>query len=309
VHHDTQRIAYFDCFSGASGDMLLGALLDAGLSLEDLKLDLGALDVGGYDLQVVRQVSHGLSGTRLVVQDLGGDKPARHLSSVRDIIERSTLPDEVKIASVSVFERLAQAEATVHGVDIEAVHFHEIGAVDSIVDIVGFCSAVQRMDLEALYASALPLGSGTIVTDHGLLPVPAPATLALLAQAGAPTSPSPGPGELVTPTGAALLTTLATFVQPAMRVQGVGYGFGTKEFPWANALRVWIGEASSKPGSQRARSSRAHAHPHPHEHSHDREHAHTQEHAHGEMKHANPHVHEHADDAHGHPHSDEEGSD
>ncbi len=211
-----------------------------------------------------------------------------------------------------VFERIARAEANVHGVDIEAVHFHEIGAVDSIVDIVGFCSAVKRMGLQALYASPLPLGSGTIVTEHGLLPVPAPATLALLADAGAPTCPSPGPGELVTPTGAALLTTLATFAQPAMRVQGVGYGFGTKEFPWANALRVWIGEASGKATTVRNRDACAHAHAHSHEHPHcheqEHEHEHAHQHVHGGPEHAHPHVHEHAGDEHMHPHDDEEGT-
>jgi hypothetical protein len=195
------------------------------------------------------------------------------LATVRDLIGRSALPEEVKAASLSVFERLARAEASVHGVDIEEVHFHEIGAVDSIVDIVGFCSAVHRLGLKGLFASPLPLGSGTITTEHGLLPVPAPATLALMAQAGAPTRPSPGPGELVTPTGAALLTTLATFVQPAMRVRAVGYGFGTKEFPWANALRVWMGDSDAPEERAHPARGRAHTHAHPHAHNHVHPHA------------------------------------
>jgi uncharacterized protein (TIGR00299 family) protein len=271
-------VAYFDCFSGASGDMLLGALLDAGLRLEDLRKDLAALDLTGYELCIDRKVSHGITGTNLRVVDAAEVQPARHLSLVREIIAGSALPDDVKADSVRVFERLAQAEAAIHGVGVEDVHFHELGAVDTLVDIVGFCSAVHRLELEALYASPLPLGSGTIVTAHGLLPVPAPATLALLAEVGAPTRPSPGPGELVTPTGAAILSTLATFAQPPMCVTRVGYGLGTKEFPWANALRVWLGTTGGDAQVARAHESHAHdahahaEHDHPHEHHCDEHH-------------------------------------
>jgi uncharacterized protein (TIGR00299 family) protein len=143
---------------------------------------------------------------------------------------------------MAVIERLGRAEAGIHGVSLDEVHFHEIGAVDTIVDVVGFVVGLELLGVERVYASPVPLGSGTIQTAHGRLPAPAPATLALLASAGAPTVPHPARTEIVTPTGAALLSQLATFERPPMRVQRVGYGFGQKEFPWANGLRVWLGE-------------------------------------------------------------------
>jgi hypothetical protein len=153
----------------------------------------------------------------------------------------------VRKRSLSVFRRLARVEAAIHGTTVKDVHFHEIGAVDSLVDIVGFACALERLGIEAVYCSALPLGGGTVHTEHGLLPAPAPATLALLAEVGAPTLPGPVHAELVTPTGAALLTEFAAFHQPAMAVHGIGYGFGTKEFDFPNALRVWLGEGPVMP--------------------------------------------------------------
>jgi len=308
----SKRIAYFDCFSGASGDMLLGALLDSGLDLEELKVDLARLGVGGYELQLTRQVRHGISGSKFDVLDQGEDRPARHLSRVREIIGNSGLPEPVITSAIQVFERLAEAEASIHGTTVEEVHFHEVGAVDSLVDIVGFCCGIHRLGIEELYASPLPLGSGTVRTEHGLLPVPAPATLALLASVGAPTLPSGAQGEMVTPTGAALLTTLTRFERPAMKVERVGYGFGTKEFPWANLLRVWIGDSldmralgprphaavphSHEPGASHHHHHADHAH-HDHEH-HDHDHDHE---SHGEHDHHHEHEHE-PDGEHDHPH-------
>ncbi len=281
-----KRIIYLDCYSGASGDMLLGALLDAGLSLDDLKADLALLDLQGYDLMVEGQTRHGIVGCKFDVVDLAHEHPARNLGVVRELIEASELADRAKARSVEVFTRLAEAEAGVHGTTVDAIHFHEVGAVDAVVDIVGFCCALERLGIEAVYASALPLGSGMVKTEHGLLPVPAPATLALLAAAGAPIAPSDARGELVTPTGAALLSTLATFEQPAMRVQRVGYGFGTKEFPWPNAVRVWVGQEiparGLRPSSEGPHGHKHHAH---HEHPHDHHH----------HPHAHPHAHEHAE--------------
>jgi uncharacterized protein (TIGR00299 family) protein len=279
-------IAYVDCFSGASGDMLLGAWLDAGLSFEDLKHDIALLGLPDYDLAFERKARHGICGTKFDVHDRGHDRPAHNLSAVRAIIETSSLPDDVITPSLLVFERLARAEAAVHGVSVEEIHFHELGAVDSLVDIVGFCAALRRMEVETLYASPLPTGSGTVHTEHGPLPVPAPATLALLAEAGAPIIPSPARSELVTPTGAALLSALAQFAQPAMRVQRVGYGFGSKEFAWPNLLRIWIGEPwqQASPQSWMAEWPKAeandegHSHAHGHAHDHDHPHHHTHDH-------------------------------
>jgi uncharacterized protein (TIGR00299 family) protein len=235
------RTAYFDCFSGASGDMLLGSLLDAGLAIEDLQADLKLIHMGGYRLETQRVTRKGLTGTQLRVLLENDERPARHLSTIENLIGESTLPEKVKARCLAVFRRIAQAEANVHGTTVEQVHFHEIGAVDTLVDVVGFVCALERLRIEAAYSSPLTLGSGTIHTEHGLLPVPAPATLALLAQVGAPTVPSSARTELVTPTGAALLTECASFRRPAMTIASVGYGFGTRELEWPNALRVWMG--------------------------------------------------------------------
>ena len=293
-----QRILYIDCFSGASGDMLLGALIDAGLALDDLKADLGHLALSDYELAVERRVSHGISATHFTVLDHAQSHPARNLGAVRELVEASGLDAEVIDQSLRVFRRLAEAEARIHGTTIDEVHFHEIGAVDSLIDIVGFCAGLRRLGVEAVYASPLPLGSGTIRTQHGLLPVPVPATLALLAEVGAPTIPSEAQGELVTPTGAALLTTLATFGRPAMRVHAVGYGLGTKTFPWANIVRAWLGEAIE---AQVGRGPiQPHDHAHDRGHSHDHEpHGHDHDHGHG---HDHEHGHEHEHDA-GHEHA------
>lgn len=236
------RIAFFDCFSGASGDMLLGSLLDAGLALEALEADLARLAVDGYHLVAQRVTRHGLSGTHLRVIAEPVVRPARTLPAIERIFSESTLPRRVQTRSLSVFRRLAQAEAAVHGTTVDQVHFHELGAVDSLVDIVGFVCALDRLGIEALYSSPLTLGGGSVQTEHGRLPAPAPATLALLAQVSAPTVPGPAQTELLTPTGAALLTEFATFDRPSMTIQSIGYGFGTKEFHWPNALRVWLGE-------------------------------------------------------------------
>jgi hypothetical protein len=320
-----KRIAYVDCFSGASGDMLLGALLGAGLALHDLEEDIAQLHLGEVRLTLTPQVRQGIAGWKFDVVDEGRERPAHNLGAVRRIIEGSGLPPEVIAASVRVFTRLGEAEAAVHGTTVEEVHFHEVGAVDALVDIVGFCSGVRRLGLEALYASPLPTGMGRVRTEHGLLPVPAPATLALLAAAQAPLLPAPAAGaewqqaqgELVTPTGAALLTTLAIFQQPPMVVQRVGYGFGSKEFPWPNLLRIWVGEAFAMPAPTSAPAhEQDHEHAHAHGEAHDHEHAHPQgehdhEHAQGEEhdrdhdhEHTHPHDHAH-EEAHAHPHEHE----
>jgi uncharacterized protein (TIGR00299 family) protein len=271
------KIAYLDCFSGAAGDMILGSLLDAGYPLEDLRRGLAALKVEGYELTLAPVRQHGITGSKFDVIDHAQEQPVRNLSLVGEILQNTDLPADVIEKSLRVFTRLGEAEAKVHGVTLDEVHFHEVGAVDALVDIVGTCLALHDLGIERVYASALPLGSGTVRTDHGLLPVPAPATLALLTAAGAPTIPSDARGELVTPTGAALLTTLATFERPAMCVQQVGYGFGSRVMPWANMLRVWIGEAVAHVPP----AAHAQVHPSPHGHPHDHGHSHPHPHHHG----------------------------
>ncbi|MGQ9568973.1 MAG: nickel pincer cofactor biosynthesis protein LarC [Anaerolineae bacterium] len=238
------RIAYLDCYSGISGDMFLGALLDVGLALEDLEASLRTLPLRGYSLHCERQVRGSVSGTRVHVRVEETEQPHRHLADIEAILEGGGLPRPVQERARAVFHRLARAEARVHHVPVEEVHFHEVGAVDAIVDVVGTVLGLHLLGVTEVYCSPLPLGSGFVQTAHGQLPIPAPATLALLAEVGAPTTPTPpAQAELVTPTGAALVGELARFGRPAMRLEALGYGFGQRDLPWPNALRLWLGRA------------------------------------------------------------------
>ena len=243
------KIAYFDPFSGASGDMMLGALVDAGLPIADLSTELSKLEIGGYHLRAERVGQLGIHGTRVSV-DVQETPGHRRWSDIRDLIERSGLDEPVKYAALGVFERLAIAEAKIHNSDVENVHFHEVGGVDAIVDICGTCIGLALLGIEEVFSGPPQVGSGFARSMHGLIPVPAPATAELLATTNTPiATPIPAmiehPAELLTPTGAALLTTLARFERPSFSPTSIGYGFGTKEFPWPNALRVWIGNLAS----------------------------------------------------------------
>jgi uncharacterized protein (TIGR00299 family) protein len=240
------RIAYLDCYSGISGDMLLGALLDAGLSIDALRAELALIGVAGWTLRSERVTRAGIAATKAQVDLAESPQPHRRLPDILALIERSTLTAGDKQRATTVFERLADAEARVHGAEREAIDFHEVGALDAIVDIVGSVVGLRLLGIERLYCSPLPAGGGTARSEHGALPVPAPATIELMAMADAPLAASTGdrPIEMVTPTGAALVTTLATFERPAMHVSAVGYGAGGRDPEgWPNALRVWIGEA------------------------------------------------------------------
>jgi pyridinium-3,5-bisthiocarboxylic acid mononucleotide nickel chelatase len=232
---------YFDCFSGISGDMALGALLDAGLELEALRAELDKLGVPGWALAAERGARGFISGTRALVH-APEQNTHRHLSDVRAIVESSTLAPAVKERSMRVFSMLAEAEGRVHGIPAEQVHFHEVGALDAIVDVVGVVAGLALLGVEHVYASPLPLGSGWVQAAHGWIPLPAPATVALLAAAGAPVVSADTSFELVTPTGAALLAALAEFRRPPMRLTSVGYGLGKRELERPNALRVLLGE-------------------------------------------------------------------
>jgi len=256
--------AYFDCFHGAAGDMLLAALLDAGLDLAALQAALGGLGLGGYTLLPERVLSHGVTGTRLRVR-VDADQPQRDWAQIRALLGAATLPGAARAWALGAFERLARAEAAIHGVPVEQVHFHEVGAVDSIVDTVGVCVGLALLGVERVYASPLPSGQGWVQTQHGPLPVPAPATLALLAEVGAPLLPAPpgSTGELVTPTAAALLAELASFTQPPLLLRRVGYGLGQKAFPRLNGLRVWLGDGQPvAAGGQPAAQQQAAGHEH-----------------------------------------------
>jgi hypothetical protein len=235
------KVAYFDCFSGVSGNMILGALLDAGLPLEELQAELNKLPFSGYQISVKRVQKLGLFGTHVEVKVEENPEP-RHLSDILDILNQSTLEPFLKDRAGQIFQRIAQVEAEIHRMPLEEVHFHEIGAVDSIVDIVGAVCGLYRLGIEKIYVSRFTLGKGFVDCAHGRIPLPAPATLALLK--GKPVFFSDIEGELVTPTGAAILTTLGSEFgnPPAMTLQSVGYGAGTRDFPIPNVLRLCIGE-------------------------------------------------------------------
>lgn len=246
-------IAYFDCYSGISGDMTLGALVDAGADPEALRAQVAGLGLAGYDLRFEKVERQGITGTKAVVAlDEGVARPHRHLSDILAILDASSLPPVVRERASNVFKTLAEAEARVHGVAVEQVHFHEVGALDAIVDVVGSVAGLELLGVRQVYASSLPTGKGMVRTSHGPLPVPAPATMEILARVAAPLRAVDVEAELVTPTGAAILATLATFRQPDMQLKSVGYGFGTRQLPWANALRLWLGEpVEPGPGLER----------------------------------------------------------
>ncbi len=236
-------IAYLDLPAGLSGDIFLGCLVDAGWPLDELRAALATLPVpaGSWSLRA-EQVMRGPMRATLVSVEVIEDVQHRSLADVRQLIENSRLPMWVQAHAIATFARLAIAEARIHGMPVEEVHFHEVGALDAIVDVVGTAAGLHALGITTLYASPVPLSHGWTNSAHGKIPLPAPATLELLAAAGAPTVPGPGPGELVTPTGAALLAQFATFVQPAMKLTRIGTGAGQRDPAWPNVARLWLGE-------------------------------------------------------------------
>ncbi|MCK4471294.1 MAG: nickel pincer cofactor biosynthesis protein LarC [Anaerolineae bacterium] len=241
------KIAYFDCFSGISGNMVLGALLDAGLGLDALKEALAGLKVSGYEIKARKVLKRYIAGT-LVDVKTQEEEVERHLGDILDIIEGSTLPEDVKERAGVIFIRLAETEARVHGVNVEEIHFHEVGGLDAIVDIVGSVVGLKLVGIEEVYSSPLHLGRGFVKCAHGRLPVPSPATMELVK--GVPTYGRDIEAELTTPTGAAIITTLAKKFgrAPLMEVKAIGYGAGHRDLPIPNLLRVSIGKAVEPTG-------------------------------------------------------------
>ena len=241
------KILYLDCFSGISGNMLLGALLDAGLPEEILRQQLALLPIHGYKLIVERVVKKGISAQYVQVELTHDHHHHRHLSDIYQIIDASKLDDKIKEDSKKIFLVLAQAEAKVHGTTIEAIHFHEVGAVDAIIDIVGVASGLHYLGIEGIYTSKLQVGSGFVECCHGLMPVPAPATAELLKNI--PYYHGTIKKELVTPTGAAILAALGTAYgdMPEKFIShSLGYGAGTWDLPIPNVLRMHIGEMEAE---------------------------------------------------------------
>jgi uncharacterized protein (TIGR00299 family) protein len=246
------RVVYFDCPSGAAGDMILGAVVDAGVSFEALQRALATLPLDGWRL-VTRQVQKG--AFRATKVDVEIDARAHHhhrtLTDVLVILDGSGLAATVKEKASRVFTRLADAEARAHGTTRDAVHFHDVGAVDAIVDVAGSVLGIELLGAEAVHVSALPVGGGFVDGPHGRIPVPAPGTAELLR--GFPVVDTGVRAELVTPTGAAILTTLASSAgpMPAMTVTGIGYGAGTRDLPGTpNILRCFVGEQEAGSGQE-----------------------------------------------------------
>jgi len=237
------KVGYLDCFSGLSGDMILGALVDCGLPVDRLKRELRKLNLKGYRIEAKSAKRGVITGTKVTIV-VSGRRTHRGLNDIINLIDKSDIAEKAKEHSIAVFKRLAEAEAKVHRVPVDKVKFHEVGAIDAIVDVVGVAIGLELLGIAALYSAPLPSGSGLAQCEHGTIPIPAPATLELIAACGAPIRPTPyRDAELVTPTGAAIVTTLASFECPTMTLQAVGYGIGSRELEGIpNVLPLWIGE-------------------------------------------------------------------
>jgi pyridinium-3,5-bisthiocarboxylic acid mononucleotide nickel chelatase len=290
------RAAYFECFAGASGDMILGALVDAGWHESDLRAALNSVPIGGWELEVTTTKKGALRAARVHIR-VTEPQPERDVRDIRPLIEQSGLPDVVKDRAIALFQELAVVEGREHDQPPETVHFHEVGAVDSILDIIGACAGLHALGIERVYVSPINVGGGVVPTRDGVLPVPGPAALELLRRKGAPIYASEYGPEFLTPTGALVLATLAHGFGPfpAMRVEHVGYGAGQKDFVIPNVLRISIGELDAgwhgprRPMGGFASLGSSPLDPAP-RHSHD----------HGGQERGHPHEH----DAAGHDHPD-----
>jgi hypothetical protein len=238
------RVAYFNCFAGVAGDMIVGALLDAGLELPDLERELAKLGVGGYKIAARKTEKNGISGTKfeVVTEERGVSRSA---AEVVRIVEHSSLDEDVKRTSAAILLTLARVEARIHNASIDTIHLHEVGGLDAIVDVVSSVAGLKLLGVEEVRASSIHVGTGFLECRHGTLPVPAPATLALLE--GVPVVSQGIEAELATPTGVAIVRTLAGGFgpMPAMCIETTGYGAGSRDLPIPNLLRVTIGQAGS----------------------------------------------------------------
>jgi uncharacterized protein (TIGR00299 family) protein len=303
------RILYFDCFSGISGDMTVAALVDAGADRSYIEEELTKIKLEPYTLDWKRVIKRGISSLKFDVV-LDPDHPPkhhRHYSEIVQIIERAGFNERVTSLSLAIFEKIGLAEAKIHGIDVEHVHFHEVGAIDSIVDIIGVALAIDSLHIDKIVASPVPLGSGTIHIDHGIYPVPAPATLEMMR--GVPIAPTNYSMELTTPTGAGIISGIVDEFSksyPAMIVESIGYGAGTRELPkQPNVLRVVIGKADPFIGKwQLTHEHLAETHEHHHNHEDHHHHPHNDEdHHHHQHKHGHGHSHDHEHPhTHGHDH-------
>ncbi len=237
------KTLYFDLIGGASGDMILGALLDTGLSIDTLRNLLEALNLSEFTIQAEKVDKNGFSATKVDIH-VKKQPPERHLDEIKTVIQNSSLSKSIQTRALLIFERIAETEAAIHNKTIDQVHLHELGGTDTIIDVVGTLLALDHLGISSVYASPVPLGKGFVEGAHGQIPLPSPATIALLKEI--PVYGKEIESELVTPTGAALLAELVDGFGPApsMILENVGYGAGSRDLPIPNLLRVLIGEIS-----------------------------------------------------------------
>ena len=230
-------IAYFDCFSGICGDMILGALFDLGLDQKFFKKEIKKMDVTGFEIDIKEVERNHLHAIDVYI-NVTENQPHRSFQDIKNLIEKSKLDKDIKSKSIEIFQKLAQAEGKIHNVAFESVHFHEIGAVDSIIDIVGAAIGVNKLEFEKIFSSPLPLGKGFVNCAHGKIPIPAPATLEILKDV--PVYQTDRKQELVTPTGAAIISSFANdFIDiPPMKIKRIGHGAGKTKSKYPNLLRV-----------------------------------------------------------------------
>jgi len=237
--------AYFDCFSGVSGDMVLGALFDLGLNFDFFKRELKKLGLSGYEIDIKKIEKNHISACDVYIKS-SEDQPFRSFKDIKKMIKKSSLPKDVQERSIKIFEKIAEAEGKIHNVDVEKVHFHEIGAVDSIIDIVGSVIGIKKLGIKKVYSSPLPLGKGFVNCSHGLIPIPVPATVEILKKI--PIYQTDREQELVTPTGAAIITYFSKEFgeMPFMKINKIGYGVGKTKSKYPNLLRIFLGEILKK---------------------------------------------------------------
>jgi pyridinium-3,5-bisthiocarboxylic acid mononucleotide nickel chelatase len=315
------KIVYLDCFSGIAGDMTLAALVDAGADKDYVEQELSKLELDPYTLHWYKVNKRGVSALKLdvVLDESNPPRHHRHYSEIVDLIIRADFSERATALALAIFEKIAIAEAKIHDVSVEHVHFHEVGAIDSIVDVVGVALALDSLEADKIICSPVPLGSGTIRIDHGVYPVPAPATLEMMK--GIPVAESRLRLELTTPTGAGIVSGVVTGFNislPSMIVDHVGYGAGTRELAdQPNVLRVVVGHTEPYLDKWHAHHELhhiEHVHEHAHHHhtpAHKHHHSHSYEeghgHAHEHSGHSHDHGHSHSHDDHVHGHSHQHG--
>jgi len=239
-------VAYFDCFSGIAGDMILGAVIDLGVDIDFLKKEIEKLGISGYSIDVKKVEKNNVTASDVYITVNEEEQHHRSFKDIKKLIDESSLDNEVTYLSEKIFYNLAVAEGKVHNTSVDDVHFHEVGAIDSIIDIVGSVIGLKKLGVDHVFCSKLPLGSGFVNCSHGKIPIPAPATVELLRDI--PVYQSNADHEMVTPTGAAVITTLADGFgeMPLMKIKKIGYGAGKIQSKMPGLLRVYIGELEKK---------------------------------------------------------------